>query len=75
MTGTEIVYWGVLVCLVYLICVYSAFILLLIPSAIEAFYLSRQERNEDFNAIAESPFTIPVSIIVPAFNEEVMIKI
>lgn len=74
MTGAEIVYWGVLICLTYLICVYSAFVLLLIPSAIEAFYLNRQERNEDFDAIADSPFTIPVSIIVPAFNEEVMIR-
>jgi biofilm PGA synthesis N-glycosyltransferase PgaC len=73
-TGAEIVYWGVLICLTYLICVYSAFVLLLIPSAIEAFYLNRQERNEDFDAIADSPFTIPVSIIVPAFNEEVMIR-
>ncbi len=61
-----VVFWVMVACLAYLTAVYSAFVLLLIPSAIEAFHLAQQARHEDFDAIAESPFTIPVSVIVPA---------
>lgn len=67
------VFWSMVVCLVYLTSVYLAFVLLLIPSALEAFYLSREALHEDYDAITESPFTIPVSIIAPAYNEEVVI--
>jgi cellulose synthase/poly-beta-1,6-N-acetylglucosamine synthase-like glycosyltransferase len=68
-----VVYWSIVGCLVYLTSVYAAFVLLLVPSAREAFHLSRQARHEDYDAIADSTFTIPVSIIAPAFNEEVLI--
>lgn len=47
--------------------------LLLLPAALEALYLSRQARHEDYDAIADSAFTIPISVIAPAYNEEVLI--
>jgi poly-beta-1,6-N-acetyl-D-glucosamine synthase len=68
-----VVFWSMVACLVYLAAVYTSFVLLLFPSALEAILLARQARHEDFDAIADSPFTIPVSIIVPAYNEEVVI--
>ena len=68
-----LVYWATIACLGYLASVYAAFFLLLIPSALETFRLSRQGRHEDYDAIAGSRFTIPVSVIAPAYNEEVLI--
>lgn len=67
------VFWSMVACLIYLTAVYSAFLLLLVPSAREALHLRRQGRHEDYDAIADSPFTIPISIIAPAYNEEVVI--
>ncbi len=68
-----VVFWSMVVCLAYLAAVYGAFLLLLIPSGLEAYHLTRQGRHEDFDAIEDSPFTIPVSVIAPAYNEEVLI--
>ncbi len=67
------VYWAVVACLVYLCLVYGAFLLLLLPASIEARFLARQGRHEDYDAIEGSEFTIPVSIIAPAYNEAVVI--
>jgi poly-beta-1,6-N-acetyl-D-glucosamine synthase len=74
MIFSSLIYWMVLACLAYLTCVYGIYVLLLIPSTIEGLHLAHQARHEDFDAIADSPFTIPVSIIVPAFNEEALIE-
>jgi len=67
------VYWSMVACLAYLAAVYSSFLLLLVPSVLEALHLIRQGRNEDYEAIGDSPFTIPVSVIAPAYNEEILI--
>jgi cellulose synthase/poly-beta-1,6-N-acetylglucosamine synthase-like glycosyltransferase len=68
-----ILYWTVIGCFVYLLSVYTMFGLLLVVSAAENVRLARQDRNEDYETLAESRFTIPVSLIAPAFNEEVVI--
>jgi biofilm PGA synthesis N-glycosyltransferase PgaC len=68
-----ILYWTVIVCFVYLLSVYTMFGLLLMVSAAENMRLARQDRNEDYETLAESRFTIPVSVIAPAYNEEVVI--
>jgi biofilm PGA synthesis N-glycosyltransferase PgaC len=38
----------------------------------EAALRRRQDQAEDYESVLESPFSIPVSIIAPSFNEEVM---
>ncbi|HKH90288.1 MAG TPA: glycosyltransferase family 2 protein, partial [Gemmatimonadaceae bacterium] len=39
---------------------------------IEAGFRRRQDDAEDYQSVLESPYSIPVSIIAPSFNEEVM---
>jgi poly-beta-1,6-N-acetyl-D-glucosamine synthase len=38
----------------------------------EATQRRREDQAEDYESVLESPFSIPVSIIAPSFNEEVM---
>jgi len=73
MTLETFVYWAFVVCFGYLLSVYLAFALLLLVSTSEVLRLARQSRLEDFDTIAMSRFTIPVSIIAPAYNEAVVI--
>ncbi len=73
MSLQTLVYWTFIVCVCYLLSVYAAFVLVMIASAAEGRRLVRDSRHEDFETISESRFTIPVSVIAPAFNEEVMI--
>jgi poly-beta-1,6-N-acetyl-D-glucosamine synthase len=62
--------WSMAACVAYLAIVYVSFLLLLIPSVREAVRLVRQGRYEDYGAIEDSPFTIPVSVILPASDED-----
>ena len=39
---------------------------------VEAAHRRREDQAEDYESVLESPFSIPVSIIAPSFNEEVM---
>jgi len=39
---------------------------------VEAAQRRREDQAEDYESVLESPFSIPVSIIAPSFNEEVM---
>ena len=39
---------------------------------IEAGFRRRQDDAEDYKSVQESPYSIPVSIIAPSFNEELM---
>ena len=41
-------------------------------AVLEAGFRRKQEHAEDYESVLESPYSIPVSIIAPSFNEEVM---
>jgi cellulose synthase/poly-beta-1,6-N-acetylglucosamine synthase-like glycosyltransferase len=62
-----------LACIVYLLAIVVIFALMLIMAVRENRLQARQSQIEDFNTLLSSPFTIPVSIIAPAFNEEVCV--
>jgi biofilm PGA synthesis N-glycosyltransferase PgaC len=66
--------WTVTACYVYLIAVFGAFALMLIGSALEHRYVTRQGQTEDYDMLSASRFTIPVSVIAPAYNESVMVE-
>jgi cellulose synthase/poly-beta-1,6-N-acetylglucosamine synthase-like glycosyltransferase len=70
---TATLWWAYTACLVYLLTIAAMFILLAVSSSIENRLRARQKRNEDFDTLSHSPFTIPVSIIAPAYNEAVCI--
>ena len=38
----------------------------------EAAFRRKQDHAEDYESVLESPYSIPVSIIAPSYNEEVM---
>jgi cellulose synthase/poly-beta-1,6-N-acetylglucosamine synthase-like glycosyltransferase len=65
---------AVTACFVYLCAVALAFLGVLVLSALEQFRLLRDRRQDDFDALSSSRFTIPVSIVVPAYDEEVVIE-
>ena len=68
-----LVYWGYLGCLVYLVGATLLYLSLALVAGVQALIRNREERAEDFDVIAASRFTIPVSVIAPAYNEEVII--
>jgi poly-beta-1,6-N-acetyl-D-glucosamine synthase len=43
-----------------------------ILAVMEAGFRRRQDHAEDYESVMESPYSIPVSIIAPSYNEEVM---
>ena len=43
-----------------------------ILAVIEARFRREQDHAEDYESVLESPYSIPVSIIAPSYNEEVM---
>jgi cellulose synthase/poly-beta-1,6-N-acetylglucosamine synthase-like glycosyltransferase len=62
--------WVVLACLIYLLVLYAVLALLIVFSTMEGALRWRQHRSEDFESLERSRFTIPVSIIVPVYNEQ-----
>jgi cellulose synthase/poly-beta-1,6-N-acetylglucosamine synthase-like glycosyltransferase len=66
-------WWAYLVCLGYLAAITALFLLMLVVAAVENRVRAFETRLEDFDTLLESPFTIPVSIIAPAYNEEVCV--
>jgi len=66
--------WSVIICWWYLAAVFAAFVLMLIGSALEHAVFVRQRHAEDDDVLAESRFTIPVSVIAPAYNEALVIE-
>jgi poly-beta-1,6-N-acetyl-D-glucosamine synthase len=70
---TTILLWAYYACLAYLGVVTLMFALLAMSASIENRARARQSRNEDYDTLRESPFSIPVSIVAPAYNEEVCI--
>ena len=59
--------------LAYFIGINSAYFALLFISYFELLRHSRATRNERWRRILQSPLTLPVSVIAPAYNEEVPI--
>ena len=65
--------WLFYVCLGYLVLVSGVLVVMTLGALRENFWRARETRVEDFDTLASSPFTIPVSIAAPAFNEQVCI--
>lgn len=70
----QLAWWAYVACLAYLIAVTSAFLLMMCVAAVENRRRAFETRLEDFETITSSPFTIPVSVIAPAYNEEVCVS-
>jgi poly-beta-1,6-N-acetyl-D-glucosamine synthase len=71
--ATMLLMWAYYACFAYLGVVTVMFLLLSISASVENRARARQSRNEDYDMLRESPFTIPVSIVAPAYNEDVCI--
>ena len=71
----DLVFTGTLVCLAYMLAVYGISALILTVSGLDNTIRSRETLAEDFDVLVRSRFTPPVSVIVPAFNEQDMILI
>lgn len=63
----------VFICFIHLGLVTASFLGLLILGVMENGARRREDSSEDYEAIAESRFTIPVSVVCPAYNEEAMV--
>ena len=66
--------WAVYVCLGYLVLVAALYAILMVVSAIDNAIQVRQTRTEDFRTLALSRFTVPVSVVVAAYNESALIR-
>jgi len=66
--------WVVDVCLGYLLLVACLYTILVVVSALDNALRVRQTRAEDFRTLALSRFTVPVSVVVAAYNEEALIR-
>jgi poly-beta-1,6-N-acetyl-D-glucosamine synthase len=62
--------WLVIVCLGYLAVVYASYVALIAVGWVENAVRRHELRAEDLESIATSRFTIPVSVVVAAYNEE-----
>ena len=69
----EVLYGAYIFCLIYLVGVSVLYVILALAASVEAALRNRQSRAEDFETLATSRFTIPVSVIAPAYNEDVLI--
>ncbi len=70
MIAREILHWTVITCFAYLVLVNAAYLALIVVAAVENAMRRRESAAEDYETIAASRFTIPVSVIVAAYNEE-----
>jgi len=69
-----IVYWIFMACLCYYIIINAYYTVLFIVSFFENLLRVRQQSHEDFRSISRSRLTLPISVIVPAYNEELPIR-
>src|SRR4249920_3581003 len=60
----------VLVCFGYLLFTTAVYVTLTVIGAIESLVRRHESWSEDYDALGSSRFTIPVSVIVAAYNEE-----
>ncbi len=66
----EILHWTVVVCVAYLALVYVSYFALAFAGLVENSTRRRESAAEDYETIASSRFTIPVTVILAAYNEE-----
>jgi len=66
--------WVVYVCLGYLLLVAALYAILVVVSGLDNALRVRQTRAEDFRTLALSRFTVPVSVVVAAYNEAALIR-
>jgi len=66
-------YWAYVVCFVHLLGANLLYLTMFIVAAVDNMIRNREDRIEDYDTLASSRFTIPVSVIVPAYNEQSMI--
>ena len=72
MTGTFLEV-AVVVCLAYLLLTNLAYMALIGVAFVENVVRRHEHASQDFDVLGESRFTIPVSVIVAAYNEETAI--
>jgi poly-beta-1,6-N-acetyl-D-glucosamine synthase len=65
-----IAWWGFVACAIYLLAMAMLFAGTLLAAIRENRLRARESRVEDLDTLRVSPFSIPVSVIAPAFNEE-----
>lgn len=65
-----VLFWTVIVCLAYLAVVYTSYVALLLVGLVENAVRRHERRTEDFETLAASRFTIPVSVVLAAYDEE-----
>lgn len=66
----QAIYVATLICLAYMLAVFALYGLLIIFSTLDNAIRSRESLAEDFEVLGHSRFTMPVSVVVPMFNEE-----
>ncbi len=62
-------------CLAYMLAVFGLYGLLIIFSTLDNAIRSRESLAEDFDVLGHSRFTMPVSVVVPVFNEEDVVAV
>ena len=72
MTG-DILGIVVLVCLAYLLLTTFVYVALVVVGALESTVRRQESRSEDYATLSSSRFTIPVSVIAAAYDEELVI--
>ena len=73
MTLELLLRWAVYASFGYLLLVYGGFFALAAVSFVEGVFRARQRDAEDLASAFDSPFTIPLSVLFAAYNEEVPI--
>jgi cellulose synthase/poly-beta-1,6-N-acetylglucosamine synthase-like glycosyltransferase len=71
--STELLAVMVAICLGYLLVTNVVYVVLALVGAVENSIRRHESGAEDYRTLASSRFTIPVSVIVPAYNEETSI--
>lgn len=66
----DVLLWSLVACVAYLVLLNVLYVASLAFAAAESVRRSRQTRAEDYETLAASRFTIPVSVLVAAFDEE-----
>src|SRR5437870_5317901 len=66
-------YWSFIICFAHLFLLYAFTFFLIIVSTFETQRRKPEMHTDDYNALLYSRFTIPVSVIAPAYNEEGMV--
>ena len=70
MSTLHVLHWTVVVCISYLALTYVLYLLLAVVGLFENAVRRRESATEDYETLAASRFTIPVSVMLAAYNEE-----